>query len=49
VFLPWRDPIFYRLVADQKPFRAGYYPLPQAPGWGLTFDTDYLEHARRRD
>jgi D-arabinonate dehydratase len=49
VFLPWRDPFFYRLVADQKPFRAGYYPLPQAPGWGLTFDTDYLEHARRRD
>ncbi len=48
-FLEWRDPFFYRLIADQKPFRDGKYPLPDKPGWGFTFDTDYLEHARRKD
>jgi D-arabinonate dehydratase len=48
-FLEWRDPFFYRLIADQKPFRNGTYPLPDKPGWGFTFDTDYLEHARRKD
>ncbi len=45
----WRDPFFYRLIADQKPFRNGKYPLPDKPGWGFSFDTDYLEHARCKD
>jgi L-alanine-DL-glutamate epimerase-like enolase superfamily enzyme len=48
-FLEWRDPFFYRLIADQRPFRNGKYPLPEKPGWGFSFDTDYLEHARRKD
>jgi len=48
-FLEWRDPFFYRLIADQKPFRNGKYPLPDKPGWGFSFDNDYLEHARRKD
>jgi len=47
--LPWRDPFFGRLIGDQKPFRAGKYPLPDRPGWGFGFDGDYLAHARRRD
>ena len=48
-FLEWRDPFFYRLIADQRPFRNGKYPLPDKPGWGFSFDTGYLEHARRKD
>ncbi|VCU71721.1 L-Ala-D/L-Glu epimerase [Pigmentiphaga humi] len=50
VMLPWRDPFFYKLVANQpeRPFVDGYYTLPTAPGWGMVFDTDYLEFARRK-
>ena len=47
--LPWRDPFFGRLIAGQKPFRGGKYLLPDRPGWGWSFDTDYLEFARRQD
>ena len=47
--LPWRDPFFGKLIADQKPFSGGKYPLPDQPGWGWSFDTDYLEYARRKD
>ena len=47
--LSWRDPFFGRLIADQKPFRNGRYPLPDQSGWGWRFDTDYLEYARRKD
>ena len=47
--LPWRDPFFGKLIADQKPFGGGKYPMPDQPGWGWSFDTDYLEHARRKD
>ena len=50
VMLPWRDPFFYRLIADNTaPFRNGYYTLPDSPGWGMSFDPDYLKHARRND
>jgi hypothetical protein len=42
VLLRWRDPLFYRLIADRKPFRDGKYPLPDQPGWGFSFDTHYL-------
>ena len=48
-FLEWRDPFFYRLIADQRTFSGGKYMLPEKPGWGFTFDSDYLEHARRKD
>lgn len=49
VMMPWRDPFFYRLIADQTRFRGGIYTLPDRPGWGMTFDPDYLAHARRQD
>lgn len=49
LLLPWRDPFWNRLIADQRPLRGGNYPLPDRPGWGFAFDTDYLEYARRRD
>lgn len=49
LLLPWRDPFWNRLIADQKRLRDGNYPLPDRPGWGFVFDTDYLEYARRRD
>jgi D-arabinonate dehydratase len=48
-FLPWRDPFYYNLIANQRPFRNGRYPLPSAPGWGVTLDADYLERCRRKD
>jgi L-alanine-DL-glutamate epimerase-like enolase superfamily enzyme len=47
--LPWRDPFFHKLIADQKSYSGGKYPLPDQPGWGWSFDTDYLEYARRKD
>lgn len=47
--LTWRDPFFFKLIADQQPFRGGKYPLPNRPGWGVTFDADYLAFARRTD
>ncbi len=50
VMLPWRDPFFYELIADNRqPFKDGYYTLPGKPGWGMTFDTDYIERNRRVD
>jgi D-arabinonate dehydratase len=49
VMLPWRDPFFYSLIADQTAFRDGRYTLPAAPGWGMRFDTDYLKHWTRKD
>jgi len=49
LLLPWRDPFFLKLIADQKPLRDGHYPLPAKPGWGFTLDEDYLSFARRRD
>lgn len=51
VMLPWRDPFFYKLIANQpaRPFVDGFHTLPTAPGWGMTLDEDYLQHARRQD
>jgi D-arabinonate dehydratase len=50
VMLPWRDPFFYSLIANNEaPFRDGCYTLPDTPGWGMRFDTDYLKYARRTD
>lgn len=48
VMLPWRDPFFYHLIADQKksPFKEGLFTLPTQPGWGFSIDTDYLQSAR---
>lgn len=49
VMLPWRDPFFYRLVANQpkRPFVDGRYKMPAGPGWGMTLDEDYIAFARR--
>jgi D-arabinonate dehydratase len=49
VMLPWRDPFFYSLIAEQTSFHDGHYTLPAAPGWGMRFDTDYLKHCTRKD
>lgn len=51
VMLPWRDPFFYKLIGNQpaRPFANGVYRLPEGPGWGMEFDTDYLESVRRTD
>jgi D-galactarolactone cycloisomerase len=49
VMLPWRDPFFYSLIAEQAPYRDGIYTLLAKPGWGISFDWDYLAHARRTD
>lgn len=48
VLLPWRDPFFYRLIANtgERPFHDGWFDLPTRPGWGLTLDEDYLAFAR---
>ena len=46
--LPWRDPFFYRLIANQpaQPFKDGIYTLPTEPGWGMIIDEDYLQSVR---
>ncbi len=48
VMLPWRDPFFYRLIANQpkEPFKEGFYTLPTEPGWGMVVDEDYLRSVR---
>lgn len=48
VMLPWRDPFFYRLIANQPkhPFKDGIYTLPTEPGWGMIIDEDYLQSVR---
>jgi D-galactarolactone cycloisomerase len=37
-FHPDRDPLFYRLMANRAAFKAGWYSLPQGPGFGLELD-----------
>ena len=46
VTMPWRDPFFYKLIANQQPFRNGLYHMSALPGWGWIYDTDYLESVR---
>ncbi len=41
---PERDPIFHRMVAGRGEIRDGLYTLPTAPGWGVTFDPDFIRH-----
>ncbi len=51
VMLPWRDPFFYKLIANQpaRPFVDGRYTMSAGPGWGMILDEDYIAHARRQD
>jgi D-arabinonate dehydratase len=44
--LPWRDPFFYKLIANQRPFKGGMYEVSDLPGWGWIYDTDYLKSVR---
>jgi D-galactarolactone cycloisomerase len=46
VTMPWRDPFFYKLIANQRPFRNGLYHMSDLPGWGWVYDTDYLKSVR---
>jgi len=50
VMMPWRDPFFYKLIANQpqRPFVDGRYVLPTLPGWGMELDIDYMESCRAR-
>ncbi|MDO9440699.1 MAG: enolase C-terminal domain-like protein [Beijerinckiaceae bacterium] len=42
VTLPWRDPFFYKLIANQRPFGNGTYELSDPPGFGWEYDADHL-------
>jgi D-galactarolactone cycloisomerase len=47
VTLPWRDPFFYRLIANnERPFREGHFVLSDKCGWGWDYDMDYLRAMR---
>jgi len=37
-FHPERDPLFWELIANRPPIRAGLYPVPPGPGFGLVLD-----------
>lgn len=46
VMSPERDPFFYRLIANTPEFENGLLTLPDAPGWGWTFDETLIEKFR---
>lgn len=46
VTLPWRDPFFYKLIANQRSFKDGMYEVSDKPGWGWDYDMDYLKSVR---
>src|SRR6266849_1176425 len=37
-FHPDRDPLFWELIANRPAIRAGLYPVPPGPGFGLVLD-----------
>ena len=43
---PERDPIFHQMVQGRGKFENGDYVMPQAPGWGLEFDADFIQRYR---
>ena len=45
-FAPDRDPLFWNLIANRVPFKAGQYLVPDGPGLGLDLDQDYLSRHR---
>lgn len=45
-FDPERDPLFWNLIANRRPFESGYYPVPDGPGLGLELDWDYIQRYR---
>ena len=46
VTLPWRDPFFYKLIGNQRPFKDGMYQVSDQPGWGWDYDQDFLKSVR---
>ncbi|MGH3756783.1 mandelate racemase/muconate lactonizing enzyme family protein [Actinophytocola sp.] len=45
-FDPDRDPIFWNMIANRRPFENGDYLVPDGPGFGLELDWDYIERYR---
>jgi len=45
-FDPVRDPIFWNMISNRQDFQDGDYLVPQAPGFGLELDWDYIERYR---
>jgi D-arabinonate dehydratase len=41
---PDRDPIFHKMVQGRGTIRDGNYSIPTAPGWGVSFDPDFIKH-----
>ena len=39
---PDRDPIFHRMIQGRGAIANGVYTLPAAPGWGVSFDPDFI-------
>lgn len=45
-FSPDRDPVFWNIIANRRPFVDGIYAVPQGPGFGLELDWDYINRYR---
>lgn len=45
-FDPDRDPVFWNIIANRRPFQDGHYAVPDAPGLGLELDWDYINRNR---
>jgi D-arabinonate dehydratase len=45
-FDPDRDPVFWNLIANRRPFEDGMYAVPTGPGFGLELDWDYIDRYR---
>jgi D-arabinonate dehydratase len=43
---PGRDPIFHRMVIGRGVIADGFYTLPDAPGFGVTFDAEFIKQYR---
>ena len=43
---PDRDPIFHKMIQGRGEISNGKYRIPSAPGWGISFDPDFIAHHR---
>ncbi len=39
---PTRDPIFHQMVEGRGKIADGYYTMPCGPGWGVSYDPDFI-------
>ena len=39
-----RDPVFWQIRQEPPNIEAGYYQLPDLPGFGIKFDRDFVSH-----